>query len=180
MQLWKTAELHHKKKFSMPAKSDQEIFFYYKCVLYTYSVYRNDLIMFKFISLHVLSHCLISNNMLLTVSIFDLCHTTKYVGLTDMSDKFWLGLTIFFLDRSDCPGFIQVACKQNGVTKGAKPGKKQNSRSAQNSSKRMKRIDLRQNVMKNGTRTVNRWCMTGRRCDENALYGLCKFLRGKN
>jgi hypothetical protein len=28
-------------------------------------------------------------------------------------------------------------------------------RSAQNSSKRMKRIDLRQNLMKNGSRTVN-------------------------
>jgi hypothetical protein len=36
-------------------------------------------------------------------------------------------------------------------------------RSVQNSSKRMKRIDLRQNLMKNGSRNVDRWCMTGRR-----------------
>jgi hypothetical protein len=36
-------------------------------------------------------------------------------------------------------------------------------RNGQNSSKRMKRIDLRQNLMKNGSMTVNRWCMTGRR-----------------
>jgi hypothetical protein len=27
----------------------------------------------------------------------------------------------------------------------------------------MKRIDLRQNLMKNGSRNVDRWCMTGRR-----------------
>jgi hypothetical protein len=68
-------------------------------------------------------------------------------------------------DRSDCPAFIQVACIQNGVTIGAKHGKNQNlrQRSTQYSSKMMKRIDLRQNLMKNGSRTVNRWCMRGRR-----------------
>jgi hypothetical protein len=44
-------------------------------------------------------------------------------------------------------------------------GEKENlhKRSTQNSSKRMIRIDLGQNLMKNGSRTVNHWCMTGRR-----------------
>jgi hypothetical protein len=28
----------------------------------------------------------------------------------------------FIPDRSDCPAFIQAACIQNGVAKGAKPG----------------------------------------------------------
>jgi hypothetical protein len=43
-------------------------------------------------------------------------------------------------------------------------GKNENlcQRSAQNSSKNMKTIDLRENLMKNG-RTVNHWCMTGKR-----------------
>jgi hypothetical protein len=34
---------------------------------------------------------------------------------------------------------------------------------AQNSNKRINRIDLRQNLMKNGSRTMNCWYMTGRR-----------------
>jgi hypothetical protein len=35
-------------------------------------------------------------------------------------------------------------------------------RNAQNSSKRIKRIDLRQNLMKIRSKTVNRWCMIGK------------------
>jgi hypothetical protein len=66
---------------------------------------------------------------------------------------------------------------QNGVAKGAKSGKNENlrRRSVQNSSKRMKRIDLRQKIKKNGSRTVNRGVRQGG--DENALYRLRQILR---